>query len=586
MSEKLGQGKSETLESRALRIIARRYKIKKPILVDRLEDQRRPTKERIFQFRAVAEKDANGPHFSVVLDEEEKEIDLDQVQEHDLTEYFSPPVVSVDITKFSPLTPAPPVKIKPTVNDLVLNQGDTSSETIAVIVPANASLPKADVYFLADTTGSMRSVINAVKAGAANILTALNGLGPDFAFGVGNYKDFPNDPYDFQHQLGPSKVAADVQNAINHWSASGGGDVPEGQLYALDKLAVPPGGTIGWRPAAKRIIVWFGDAPGHDPVCAAISGEAAGITAASATATLVNEKITVLAISTANPGLDADPENGATDYVPACGAAGGTPGQGTCIANATGGKFVAGINPATIVNTIISLVSATVASVNHVKLVPSADIAPFLATIVPPGGYGPLAGDQDHTLTFGVKFVGAIPCKSEGQVFRGTLDVVADGVVVASKRVRITVPPCPPEEFVYSIKFVCGTQAVCPCECLTVAPGHYATEINIHNLSGREVAIRKRVVPVVLAGAPVGREPASSGPRAEDGLKLPPHSATFDDCCRLSEVLFGAAGSTLSIGFLEITASADVAVTAVYTSSGLSSGGVSIDVRQITSHRR
>ena len=48
----------------------------------------------------------------------------------------------------------------------------------------------------------------------------------------------------------------------------------EGQLFALDRLANdvdPNGGDIGRRPGAKRIIVWFGDQPGHDPVCAAIT---------------------------------------------------------------------------------------------------------------------------------------------------------------------------------------------------------------------------------------------------------------------------------------------------------------------------
>ena len=104
---------------------------------------------------------------------------------------------------------------------------------------------KADVYFLADTTGSMGSYLDAVKTGANNILTALNGLGLDFAYGVGNYKDFPSDPYAFQHQLNPTATAADVTTALNAWSASGGDDLPEGQFFALDRLAEPPGGAIG-----------------------------------------------------------------------------------------------------------------------------------------------------------------------------------------------------------------------------------------------------------------------------------------------------------------------------------------------------
>ena len=428
----------------------------------------------------------------------------------------------------------------------------------------------------------MGGILNAVQTGANNILTVLNGLGIDLAFGVGNYKDFPKDAYAFQHQLGPTPVAADVTAAINAWAALGGFDGPEGQLFALDSLAVPPGAPIGWRAGSKRIIVWFGDVPGHDPICAAISGAPADITEVTVTGKLTLETITVLAISTATPGLDGDPKNGAVDYAAACGPPGGTPGQGTRLATATGGAFVTGINPGDIANTIIGLVSAAVASINNVKLVPSASIAPFVASVAPPGGYGPLAGDLDHTLTFEVKFFGKIPCRNEAQVFNGSLDLVADGVVVGAKPVEITVPRCKPREFVYSVKFVCGTQPVSPCDCLSIRPGHYATEINIHNFSAHEVKIRKRVIPVVLASAPAGREPASAGPRASDSITLPPHTATMDDCCRLAELLLGT-GSTnaLNIGFLEITASAEVAVTAVYTSSGLDSGGISIDVQDV-----
>jgi hypothetical protein len=58
----------------------------------------------------------------------------------------------------------------------------------------------------------------------------------------------------------------------------------------------------------------------------------------------------------------------------------------------------------------------------------------------------------------------------------------------------------------------------------------------------------------------------------------------MDDCCRITELLFdGEAASPVPItnGFLEITASGPLAVTAVYTTTGLDSVGVSIEVEQI-----
>jgi hypothetical protein len=93
----------------------------------------------------------------------------------------------------------------------------------------------------------------------------------------------------------------------------------------------------------------------------------------------------------------------------------------------------------------------------------------------------------------------------------------------------------------------------------------------------------------MLAGAAAGREPRVAGVRAEDKITLPPHTATMDDCCRIAELLLGAPAAgpaALTIGFLEITADADLAVTAVYTTSGLKSGGVSIAVEQIAAQRQ
>ncbi|MUI15039.1 hypothetical protein GJV26_21595 [Massilia dura] len=201
--------------------------------------------------------------------------------------------------------------------------------------------------------------------------------------------------------------------------------------------------------------------------------------------------------------------------------------------------------------------------IDQLKLVPSASIAPLVASVTPAGGYGPLPGDMEHVLKFAVRFHG-VACKDSDQVFTGTLDVVADGRVVAAKKVTITIPACRSETMRYSVKFVCGTQPEA-CGCSPVRPGRYATQISIHNYGQEAVTVRKRFIPVVLAGAPVAREPRFGTSRAEDGIDLPPHTATMDDCCRIGELLFGAPVDALTIGLLEIVATHDVAVTAIYT---------------------
>lgn len=473
------------------------------------------------------------------------------------------------------------VTINPATNNLTLEPGETFTEVITVTIPPSTQPAQVDVYFLADTTGSMGDEIAAVAAGANQIMTDLATAlpGVNLAYGVGNYRDFPpvGSAAAFQHQLSPTTNTANASAAIGAWAAGGGGDYPEGQLFALDQLAIAPGtAPINWRPGSERIIVWFGDAPGHDPICPAISGLGYTITEGSVTLKLgpSGEGIQVLAISVATPGLDDNPTAGG-DYTAFCGAPGGTPGQGTRIANATGGQFVTGVTPATIVGIITNLITTAVNTISNVSLVPTGSIAPYVVSISPAGGYGPLNTNVQHVLSFKVTFVGP-RCTDSTQLFTGSLDVVADGVVVASKPVAITVRPC--RRYVYSVKYVCGVHHDdhgCP-----VRPGAYATEININNPTSREARVEKLFLALGRDGEPKGREPNYVRPEAKDSIVLPPQSATMDDCCRISELL-GTSLDKLNIGFVQITSDVELDVVAVYTASSIEPNSpVSIDVER------
>jgi hypothetical protein len=138
--------------------------------------------------------------------------------------------------------------------------------------------------------------------------------------------------------------------------------------------------------------------------------------------------------------------------------------------------------------------------------------------------------------------------------------------------------------FVYSVKFVCGEQKDDCCRCAPVVPGRYSTEINILNPHNKLAAVGKRVIPLVLAGAAAGREPRVAKPVSTEIIRVPGHSATMDDCCRILELALGAppAGPVpITIGILEIISNAELAVTAVYTASAGNGGAPSIDVEQI-----
>jgi hypothetical protein len=138
--------------------------------------------------------------------------------------------------------------------------------------------------------------------------------------------------------------------------------------------------------------------------------------------------------------------------------------------------------------------------------------------------------------------------------------------------------------FSYCVKFLYGRQPECGCGGAPVRPGTYATDVNIYNPHDAEIRIRKHVVPLVMAGATLGREPRTVSSRATETLELPPHSATMDDCVRLTELLFGdspASTVPLTIGILEIVSLVQLDVTAVYTVSSLEDGSVDIDTENI-----
>jgi hypothetical protein len=576
----------QQLEQEALRRLAAAVPELELEVVRVADDTLPSTGERLFRFTARPAGQPNTRPIRIVLNQHGDEVNLAEVQRAEGVELFRPPPSVVDLgpIRGSLITVTPPTR------ELTLDCCARIVDNVHVTIPPSGAVAKADVYFLADTTFSMFDEIAAVQAGASSILSALAGLGLDIAFGVGNYRDFPGPASDvFVHQVSPTTTTATAAAGIAAWTVAGGGDIPEGQLFALDSLAEPPGGTIGWRPDSKRIIVWFGDAPGHDPICAAISGLAADITEASVTAKLVNEAISVLAIGVtggATSALDDDPAPGATDYVSVCGPPGGTAGQATRIASTTGGTSISSVDATAIVSTIIALVSAAVATINNVSLVPAGDIAQFVTGVAPPGGFGPLPLNTQHDLDFQVTYEpGAVECTDRPQVFHGTLNVVADGVVVAVQQVTVTIAPC---TYIYSVQFVCGRQPEERDRCATVLSGRYATAVTLHNVSCDPAKVTKRFIPTVIGDEVLGREPRIAEPRVTDEIALPPGTVTMDDCCRINELLFGnpsGGGGRLIFGVLEIRSSVELAVSATYTAGPARGEVASIDVERIEPKR-
>ena len=135
------------------------------------------------------------------------------------------------------------------------------------------------------------------------------------------------------------------------------------------------------------------------------------------------------------------------------------------------------------------------------------------------------------------------------------------------------------EQFSYSVKFVCGYNPTNLGVSVTgkaegepsVKFGNYATEIN---LVWPEIYLTdtnhvfKHLLVLVDKGNPVGREPNVVPARSYiDSIQLPPLGGTMDDCNRIAELLWGAVPTPypLTIGYLVITSTHELDVTAVYT---------------------
>ncbi len=303
--------------------------------------------------------------------------------------------------------------VTPATVTLDLDPGETSSP-ISKTIQTPAVAPKLDVYFLADTTGSMGSALTNVRDNAAGIISDLEATGSDIAYGAGDYKDFPYS-YAFNHV---ADITADggtaAQGAIAAWSPSGGADGAEGQFYALHELATDP--SVGWRTGASRVVVWFGDAPGHDPVCAAISGAATDITEASVTTALEDAGITVLAVSTptgVTGALDADPTGYSGDYAGTC-TIGGSAGQASRITDATGGQHLVAATS----GEVSDLISSGLASL-EMTITPVATCDDGLSAGFTPASTTVAAGDAatfDETITAAADASGTLTCTVDWQI--------------------------------------------------------------------------------------------------------------------------------------------------------------------------
>jgi hypothetical protein len=207
--------------------------------------------------------------------------------------------------------------------------GTTSFDRTVTLDPV--AVDKLDVFFLADNTGSMGGVIGNVRTVATGLLNSISTRFDDVQFGVGSYLGDPVEgvePSESYSLLDPvdNNGINPALNAINTWSANGGGDLPEAGFFGLHQAATSGGATNSgvssgqntqWRSGSKKYILWFGDASSHT--------ETIGL--AETLRTLQDEDVTVIGFNSNAAGTGID------------GAYDGTSSQASQITSGTDGNL-------------------------------------------------------------------------------------------------------------------------------------------------------------------------------------------------------------------------------------------------------
>ncbi|CAF1312641.1 unnamed protein product, partial [Rotaria sordida] len=129
--------------------------------------------------------------------------------------------------------------------------------------PSNITI---DICFCLDCTGSMSRWLAAVKGQMKTIMEGIQdevkvkypSLKLQLRFAIVAYRDLKDKPPIMKIDF--TEKTVDVMKFLNGITASGGGDIPEDVLSALDTCL-----TLNWSKTNARFIVLITDAPGHGP---------------------------------------------------------------------------------------------------------------------------------------------------------------------------------------------------------------------------------------------------------------------------------------------------------------------------------
>ena len=173
--------------------------------------------------------------------------------------------------------------INPSTFNASIAIGDTVTVVKKIFTDVGGGL--VDFLFLADNTGSMGGVISNVQSVATQLVSDLKTTYGGAQFAVARYLGDPSErleTFSSAYQVIQKNTASEAATvaAIGAWFAGGGDDYPEANFYALQQgvqngastcpglgstsgFCGTSGATVDWRSGARKVVLWFGDAPSH-----------------------------------------------------------------------------------------------------------------------------------------------------------------------------------------------------------------------------------------------------------------------------------------------------------------------------------
>lgn len=361
---------------------------------------------------------------------------------------------------------------------------------------------KADVYMMMDTTYSMASAIESLKAGVSTpgsgLIDRVRGVISDVWFGAGDNRDYSAGSYGnagwgdyaYRNARDLTQDSAAVQNAVNTFALGNGEDIPESHVPALysaisgaglpgrslpSGASLPPrtdcpAGTFGYpcfRSDAVPILVMMTDAQSHNGPPGyvnayndgALGGHAPTYSELISAANAVKAKIIGIRVNNGAGGVMETLQAMARDTGAVDGA--GSPlvtswNPGTPISDAVVNQIQILANQTPIQVTVRFVddpsdgVETFSAFVDHLEANPNGDAGRGCVALPATDTTGDSYLDTFPAVTPGqrvcfdiiVKENSAVQPTGEPQLFKATLEVLGDGITVLDSRdVYFLVPP-------------------------------------------------------------------------------------------------------------------------------------------------